>query len=76
MISYMVSLSDMNRGNMYQFQYRDICIHMPLEKVRNKEEEDQPLSPDTVRDLKLARTQVAKGQCISLDEVLRRRGIE
>jgi len=49
---------------------------MPLEKVRDKEEEDQPLSPDTVRDLKLARSQVTKGQCIPLDEVLRRRGIE
>ncbi len=49
---------------------------MPLEKVRNKEEEDQPLNSDTIRDLKLARTQVAKGQCISLDDVLRRRGIE
>jgi hypothetical protein len=49
---------------------------MPLEKVRDKEEEDQPLSPDTIRDLKLARTQVVKGQCISLDEVLRRHGIE
>jgi hypothetical protein len=26
-----------------------------------KEEEDQPLSPDTIRDLMPARTQVAKG---------------
>lgn len=49
---------------------------MPLEKVRNSEEEDLPLRSQTIRDLTRARTQVAAGKGISLEEVMRRHGNE
>lgn len=44
---------------------------MPLEEVWNSEEEDRPLSSQTVRDLLRARTQVAAGNGISLEDVMR-----
>ena len=48
--------------------------HMPLEKIRNTEEEDHTLSSDTVRDLSRARKQVSTGKVIPLEEVKRRHG--
>jgi hypothetical protein len=49
---------------------------MPLEKIRNTEEEDQPLSSETIRYLRRGRTQVAAGKGIPLEEVMHRHGIE
>ena len=49
---------------------------MPLEKVRNTEEEDQPLTPEALRDLKLARSQVAAGKGVSLNDIMRRHGLK
>lgn len=49
---------------------------MPVEKIRNLEEEEQPLTTETSRDLSRARAQIAKGKVVRMEDVMRRHGIE
>jgi hypothetical protein len=49
---------------------------MPVEKIRNLEEEEQPLTLEASRDLERARVQIAKGELVSMADVMRHHGIE